>query len=178
MAWTAPSPVGQSLSVLLAKESVGVRIRQARREASLTQAELAARVGLLHPQQISNYERGVSEPAPTRLRSIAEVTGKSLAFFFHGEEEPSRVLQFPGQDHQLAHHEQVEALHQRVEEQMAIVEAVPGRLEGIDDQLEAIAASQELIAAKLVAIVERLDDLGARLEPPAADERQRRKRQQ
>jgi transcriptional regulator with XRE-family HTH domain len=172
MTWTAPSPVGQSLSVLLGKESVGVRIRQARREASLTQAELAARVGLLHPQQISNYERGVSEPAPTRLRSIAEVTGKSLAFFFHGEEESSRVLQFPGsQDHPPARPEQVEALHNLVKDQMALVELLPGRLEGIDDSLEAIETT-------LVAIVGQLADLAERLEPPAAGERQRRKRQQ
>jgi transcriptional regulator with XRE-family HTH domain len=148
--------MGQSLAVLLSKESVGVRIRRARDEAGLTQVQLAARIGLQGPQQVSRYETGVSEAPAPRLRQIAEETGKTLAFFFHGEEEPSRVVPFPGQDHQPARPEQVEALHNLVREQMNLVETLPSHLEKVDDQLEGIAAT-------LSAIDERLGSLDAQL---------------
>jgi transcriptional regulator with XRE-family HTH domain len=65
----------------LGQEEVGRRIAQAREEAGLTQAELATRIGLRHPQSISNYERGETEVPAKRLRAIAEATGKDISYF-------------------------------------------------------------------------------------------------
>ena len=65
---------------------LGQRIREARVAAELTQPELAARVGLKHPQSISNYERGTAEVPAERLRRIATATSKPLSFFL--DEQP------------------------------------------------------------------------------------------
>jgi transcriptional regulator with XRE-family HTH domain len=65
----------------LGQEELGRRIAQARREAGLTQPELAALAGLKHPQSISNYERGSTEVPPRRLRRIAEATHRDIAWF-------------------------------------------------------------------------------------------------
>lgn len=62
---------------------VGDRIRQARMEAGLTQDELADLVGI-GMRQIQYYESGESDPY-RKLRSIAEATGKSIAWLLRGE---------------------------------------------------------------------------------------------
>jgi transcriptional regulator with XRE-family HTH domain len=69
---------------------LGRRIKQAREEAGLSQTELADRIGLRHPQSISNYERGETEVPGKRIRRIAEVTGRPLSFFL--DEEPAQDL--------------------------------------------------------------------------------------
>jgi len=65
----------------MGQEELGRLIALAREEANLSQPELAERIGLKHPQSISNYERGVTEVPPGRLRKIAEATGKPISFF-------------------------------------------------------------------------------------------------
>jgi transcriptional regulator with XRE-family HTH domain len=64
------------------EEGLGARIRAARLAAGLTQPDLAALIGLKHPQSISNYERDVSHPDAGRMRLIAEATGKPFSYFF------------------------------------------------------------------------------------------------
>lgn len=68
---------------------VGQRIREARQAAELTQSELAARIGLAHPQSVSNYERGIDEPDIARLRRIAEATSLPLEFFVETATAPA-----------------------------------------------------------------------------------------
>lgn len=65
----------------MGQEELGRLIRQAREDADMTQSQLAAAIGLIHPQSISNYERGVTEVPAKKLRRIAEATKKPLAFF-------------------------------------------------------------------------------------------------
>jgi predicted nucleotidyltransferase len=51
--------------------TTGVRIRQARTKAGLTQAELATRTRV-HQPSVSAYERGVSEPRPETLQRLLD----------------------------------------------------------------------------------------------------------
>jgi transcriptional regulator with XRE-family HTH domain len=78
----------QLLRVALGQEEIGQRIRQAREDAGLTQAELADKIDVATAQSISRYERGETEVSARRLRRIAEATGKPLSFFIleSGEE--------------------------------------------------------------------------------------------
>lgn len=69
------------LLVALGQGEIGERIKQAREDAGLTQPQLANLIGLRHPQSISNYERGIGEVPPQRLRQISEVTKQPLSFF-------------------------------------------------------------------------------------------------
>jgi transcriptional regulator with XRE-family HTH domain len=65
--------------------TVANRIRAARQDADLTQAELAERVGV--PQSsVSRWESGEVDPTTGKLAQIAHATGKPFAWFF-GEEK-------------------------------------------------------------------------------------------
>lgn len=62
-------------------ETLGGRIRQARKAAGYRNAEsLAVALGLGH-RTIQRYEANKSEPSIARLREIAAATGQSLAYF-------------------------------------------------------------------------------------------------
>lgn len=50
-------------------------LRDARRRASLTQHDVARRVGVAGGERISRWELGTSEPRPSVLRRLAEVYG-------------------------------------------------------------------------------------------------------
>jgi transcriptional regulator with XRE-family HTH domain len=81
----------QLLRMALGQEEIGRRIAQAREEASLSQRELAEKIGVADAQSISRYERGVTEVRTRRLEKIAEATGKPLNYF---------VMEFPGEAEQ------------------------------------------------------------------------------
>ena len=59
---------------------LGSRIRQARRQAGLSQSQLALKIGA-HVTSISDWERGVNEPSVRHMTSIAEATEQSLDWF-------------------------------------------------------------------------------------------------
>jgi transcriptional regulator with XRE-family HTH domain len=61
------------------------KIKQARLEASLTQAELAEKIGVLQ-KDISRYERGERKPKFDKLVLIAKATNKPLDFFVEGDD--------------------------------------------------------------------------------------------
>lgn len=61
------------------------RLRRARIEAGLTQEELAIRIGA-SVFSIGKYERGERSPRGPMLRRIADVTGKTTAWFFGNED--------------------------------------------------------------------------------------------
>lgn len=62
------------------------RLRAARAQAGITQAELARRIGCSR-SAIADYETGRAEPSPGRLAEIAAALGTPLAAFF-----PQRTL--------------------------------------------------------------------------------------
>lgn len=68
---------------ILFVEVVKEQIIQARREANLTQAELAEMVGVT-TRTVQNWEAGTRQPF-RRLAEIAIATRKPLTFFFNGE---------------------------------------------------------------------------------------------
>jgi transcriptional regulator with XRE-family HTH domain len=77
----------------LLKQSLGKRIRTARRSAGLTQEQLAERVGR-STEAISNIERGASLPALETLASVADALSVPLGFLIDDEDStatPRRV---------------------------------------------------------------------------------------
>jgi transcriptional regulator with XRE-family HTH domain len=91
--------------------AVGARMRAARMEASLSQAEMAARVGL-GQVGYSGVERGRSLVTLETLVAVARVTGKPMLFF----------LGFLGQDPAA-----VEGLSAESSEVAGIMETLPQR---------------------------------------------------
>ena len=71
-------------------KALGNRIRDARTKAGLTQAQLAAEVGLTTIQTIGSYEAGRQLPPLARLARIAEVTGLPIEFFTSESSDPAR----------------------------------------------------------------------------------------
>jgi transcriptional regulator with XRE-family HTH domain len=61
-------------------KTIGNKIRQARLEFGLTQADLAYRIGVA-TQTLSAYESGRIRPAMQYLAKIAQFTHKPLYFF-------------------------------------------------------------------------------------------------
>jgi len=65
------------------------RLRQAREEAGLTQAELAGRLGKRSADSVRKYESGLVEPPGHVVAQIAEITGKPRRWFI--EEDAARA---------------------------------------------------------------------------------------
>ncbi len=59
------------------------RIKEAARDAGLTHAELAAKMGIT-PATFSRFVNGKHRPTVRTLKRIAEITGKDLSFFMPG----------------------------------------------------------------------------------------------
>lgn len=59
------------------------RLREARREASLTQARLAQLAGL-DRTYISHLERGLANPSLVKMSQLARIVGKSVADLLRG----------------------------------------------------------------------------------------------
>lgn len=66
-------------------EELSRRIKKARREAHISQAELGQVVGV-SDKAISSYEKGRSIPPFAKLKKIAQATEHTLAYFGDGEE--------------------------------------------------------------------------------------------
>jgi transcriptional regulator with XRE-family HTH domain len=61
--------------------TLGAKIRQARKDAGFKNAEtLAVRLGV-GQRTVQRWESGEGEPSITRLREVAALTGKTLAYF-------------------------------------------------------------------------------------------------
>ena len=67
--------------------SIGDRIRHARKETGLNQAELAARVGVSQPA-VANWESGVHDPRRMMLAKIAAVLRVSPEWLAGGDRSP------------------------------------------------------------------------------------------
>ena len=69
-------------------EGLPSNLRRARERAGLTQAE-AAKLAELHPQQLSDYERGVKRPTDDSLGRLASVYGETIPALRYGKDAPS-----------------------------------------------------------------------------------------
>jgi transcriptional regulator with XRE-family HTH domain len=67
---------------------VGQRIKTARKEAKLTQQQLADQVHIT-ARSLQWYESGDRQPPPSVLFLIAQVTDKDIAWFFNNERSPA-----------------------------------------------------------------------------------------
>ena len=67
-------------------QTIGDRIKQARESASLTQQQLADRLGIRASgiQRVSGWETGIRTPNRSNLARIAEATGASAAWIEYG----------------------------------------------------------------------------------------------
>ena len=79
---------------------VGRRIRQARRDAKLTQEQLGNMIGLTF-QQVQKYEKGVNRVSAGTLYEIAQVLDLPISWFFDedvvnriGESEAADTTEF------------------------------------------------------------------------------------
>lgn len=86
------------------ENKVGEKIRQAMREAGLTQRKLADKLGITNPV-INVWVTGKRNPKPDTLRRIANATGKPYSYFMDSDEfaqtvnaiplTPSNTIQLP-----------------------------------------------------------------------------------
>lgn len=76
-----------SESPSLEPRSIGDRIRHARKEAGINQAELAQRVGVSQPA-VANWESGVHDPRRVMLAKIADVLRVSPEWLASGDRSP------------------------------------------------------------------------------------------
>ncbi len=66
--------------------NMGSKIKKARKDAGLSQKQLASLVGV-SDKAISAYEVNRAEPPPSMLREISVVTYKPVSYFIEGEQE-------------------------------------------------------------------------------------------
>jgi len=67
------------------------RIRNARKEARLSQAELAFAIGV-SDKSVSAYEQGRSQPPFEKLKKIAQCTKRPLGYFTDEETNESAIV--------------------------------------------------------------------------------------
>lgn len=74
------------------KETFGQRFQRLRKEAGLTQEEVAEKVGIT-PQGVSKWENDLSSPDINILVKLAEILGVSVEELLGEEKEKTQVLQ-------------------------------------------------------------------------------------
>lgn len=74
--------------------SIGDRIRYARKEAGLNQADLAERVGVSQPA-VANWESGVHDPRRVMLAKIADILRVSPEWLASGDRSPAETDKQP-----------------------------------------------------------------------------------
>ena len=74
----------------------GAKLRSARRDAGLTQKELAAKIGAKH-NSVSNWENDQNKPGPDTIELLCAILGVSPNYFFNGPniDSPSNILPLP-----------------------------------------------------------------------------------
>ena len=94
-----------------ALDAIGVRLREERERAGLSQRKLAKRLGL-SPSLISQLESGQTKPSVGTLYSIVTELGVSLDSVIRGEEEPPkpRVVADPRPASPVVHPEDRQAI--------------------------------------------------------------------
>jgi transcriptional regulator with XRE-family HTH domain len=82
------SPTLHLLMAELQREEITARIKQARNEAGLTQAEMGELLEVI-PRSVQNYEAG--RVPWDKIAKIAEITGKTHQWLLHGTDEGTPV---------------------------------------------------------------------------------------
>lgn len=142
-------------------EIFGSRLRSARDELGLSQPELGKRLGV-SGQTIKEWEKGRSAPPLGKLDDIARELGRSVEWFFHGEESTSPK---PGAD-----------LPPPADERELLILRI---ISNISEQNGKLVALSERLESRLSRMEEKLDSLGIvsptrepaprPKQPPAAD---------
>jgi transcriptional regulator with XRE-family HTH domain len=65
----------------MSDKQLGKKIKIARIEADLTQAQIAKKLKII-PKSISRWEPGKTEPAISALKKIAKLVNKPINYFF------------------------------------------------------------------------------------------------
>jgi transcriptional regulator with XRE-family HTH domain len=86
---------------------VGLRVRLQRTLLGMSQAKLAANLGLTF-QQVQKYERGANRIGSSKLYRISKILGVSVEFFFDGFEKSKPNEKYPEMDRQLNSRETLE----------------------------------------------------------------------
>lgn len=73
------------------EKQIGLRIKKVRKEAGLTQQQLAKRLGIPY-QSIGQWERGIRNPKIETLQAIADAIGVSLDYLLGNVNDPFFVL--------------------------------------------------------------------------------------
>ena len=79
MAKAKAAKTGQR-SVTAADKALGIRIRQARNLAGMSQQELGDKLGVSF-QQVQKYEKGINRVGGTRLVDLAKAVQKPVSYF-------------------------------------------------------------------------------------------------
>ena len=61
---------------------MGTKLRQARKEAKLSQGELARRAGYKSKATVSHWERGTAQPPISKARIVAKVLNRHVEELF------------------------------------------------------------------------------------------------
>lgn len=85
-AWSSGFAAGQAAAKLPSPMEVGRRIVAARRDAEMTQRQLAKAIGI-SPSTMCLWEGGVARPNSSRILDIARVLGVDPAVFNEGVEQ-------------------------------------------------------------------------------------------
>lgn len=72
--------MGQRRASTPADKALGLKVRQARNEAEMSQEQLGMQLGVTF-QQIQKYEKGVNRVSGTRLVALAKAVQKPVSFF-------------------------------------------------------------------------------------------------
>lgn len=73
------------------KETIGMRIQQARKQKGFTQSELADKL-YVSAQAVSKWENNQASPDITMLSSLSEILGVTIDYLINGQKESETVL--------------------------------------------------------------------------------------
>ncbi len=73
------------------KETIGMRIQQARKQKGFTQSELADKL-YVSAQAVSKWENDQASPDITMLSSLSEILGVTIDYLINGKKESEPVL--------------------------------------------------------------------------------------
>ncbi len=71
-------------------KNIGLLIKLRRKEKSMTQQELASKLGITY-QQVQKYESGINRIRASLLMKIADVLGVDIMYFFQDLEQANNI---------------------------------------------------------------------------------------
>lgn len=68
------------------RDTIGGRLKYIRKQAKLSQQQIADKLGLKSGQSVYDYESDTSEPSISSLKKLVELSGKSIEWLVYGKE--------------------------------------------------------------------------------------------